>query len=89
MNYINLIHNNEAYRQDLLTRLIYHSNKIEGTTLTLGETDVILWEKDVPVKATAREFYDVTNPKKAVVFLLSTLNEPLSVSVIRQLGIIH
>ena len=88
MNYVNLIHNNEAYRQDLLTRLIYHSNKIEGTTLTLGETDVILWEKDVPVKATAREFYDVTNHKKAVEFLLSTLNEPLSVSVIRQLGII-
>lgn len=88
MNYINLINENEAYRQDLLTRLIYHSNKIEGTTLTLGETDAILWEKDVPVKATAREFFDVTNHKKAVEFLLSTIEKPLDVAIIKQLGII-
>lgn len=88
MNYIDLIRNNEAYRQDLLTRLIYHSNKIEGTTLTLGETEAILWEKDVPVKATAREFFDVTNHKKAVDHLLRTIEEPLDVDLIRQLGII-
>ena len=88
MNYIDLIRNNEAYRQDLLTRLIYHSNKIEGTTLTLGETEAILWEKDVPVKATAREFFDVTNHKKAVDHLLRTIEEPLGVDLIRQLGII-
>ena len=88
MNYIDLIRNNEAYRQDLLTRLIYHSNKIEGTTLTLGETEAILWEKDVPVKATAREFFDVTNHKKAVDHLLRTIEEPLGVDLIKQLGII-
>ena len=88
MNYIELIKNNEAYRQDLLTRLIYHSNKIEGTTLTLGETDAILWEKDVPVKATPREFFDVLNHKKAVNFLLETIEEPLSLSVIKNIGII-
>lgn len=88
MNYIDLIRNNEAYGQDLLTRLIYHSNKIEGTTLTLGETEAILWEKDVPVKATAREFFDVTNHKKAVDHLLRTIEEPLGVDLIRQLGII-
>ena len=88
MNYIDLIRNNEAYRQDLLTRLIYHSNKIEGTTLTLGETEAILWEKDVPVKATAREFFDVTNHKKAVDHLLRTIEEPLDVDLIRQLVII-
>ena len=88
VNYIDFIKNNEEYRQDLLTRLIYHSNKIEGTTLTLGETDAILWDKDVPVKATAREFFDVTNHKKAVDFLLESIDEPLNVEIIRQLGII-
>lgn len=88
MNHIELIKNNEAYRQDLLTRLIYHSNRIEGTTLTLGETDAILWEKDIPVKATAREFFDVTNHKRAIDFLLSTIDEPLDLSIIKTLGII-
>lgn len=88
MNYIDLIRNNEDYRQDLLTRLIYHSNKIEGTTLTLGETEAILWEKDVPVKATAREFFDVTNHKKAVDHLLRTIEEPLGVDLVKQPGII-
>ena len=88
MNYIKLIKSNEAYRQDLLTRLIYHSNKIEGTTLTLGETDAILWDKDVPVNATPREFFDVINHKKAVNYLLQTIEEPLSLNLIRSLGII-
>ena len=88
MNYISLINNNESYKQDLLTRLIYHSNKIEGTTLTLGETDAILWEKDVVVKATPREFFDVTNHKKAVDYLLQTIDEPLSLNLIKNIGII-
>lgn len=88
MNYIELIKNNEQYRQDLITRLIYHSNKIEGTTLTLGETEAILWEKDVEVKASARDFFDVTNHKEAIDYLLATINECLDLGIIKQLGII-
>ena len=87
-DYIHLIKENENYRQDLLTRLIYHSNKIEGTTLTLGETEAILWEKDVAIKASARDFFDVINHKKAIEYLLKTIKEPLSIDIIKQLGII-
>ena len=88
MDYIKFIAENENYRKDMITRLIYHSNKIEGTTLSLGETAVLLWEKNSKVKASAREVFDVVNHKRAIDYLLKTIDDPLSENIIKNIGII-
>lgn len=41
---IDLIRESDAYYKDLVTRSIYHSNAIEGNSLTLDEVYAILFE---------------------------------------------
>ena len=43
MNILKFILNNEQYIKDLITRSTYHSNAIEGSTLTYAETYAILY----------------------------------------------
>lgn len=71
-----------------MTRLIYHSNKIEGTTLTKGETHAILFDQYAKVHASAREFWDVVNHKQAFDYVMDTIEEPLSEKIIKNIGII-
>ena len=49
---------NRAYFEDFITRSTYHSNAIEGSTLSYAETYAILWnDNSLQVTATARELY--------------------------------
>lgn len=55
------------YFEDWITRSVYHSNAIEGNTLSYAETYAILWNDNrFQIKATARELYEATNLKYAL-----------------------
>lgn len=43
MRVIEFVLNNKDYLEDLITRSTYHSNAIEGSTLTYAETYAILY----------------------------------------------
>lgn len=55
-------------REDLLLRWTYHSNAIEGNTLTLKETKVVLEGITVGGK-TLREHFEAINHREAIVFV--------------------
>ena len=45
MEMLQFILNNKDYLEDLITRSTYHSNAIEGSTLTYAETYAILYNE--------------------------------------------
>lgn len=71
---------------NLKTNFIYNSNAIEGNTLTLKETDIIL-QYGVTVKGKSlKEHEEVKGQKYAINFLKEIIkrNEPLSLRLIRE-----
>jgi Fic family protein len=66
-------------REDLIVRWTYHSNAIEGNTLTLRETKVALEGITIGGKS-LREHLEVVNHRDAILLLedLVQKNEPLS-----------
>lgn len=67
MSVIEFLKSNRAYFEDFITRSTYHSNAIEGSTLSFPETYAILWnDNSMSIKATARELYDAINHKFAL-----------------------
>ena len=72
MNILKFILNNEQYIKDLITRSTYHSNAIEGSTLTYAETYAILYnDNSFKIEGKEpREIYEAINHKKA---LLATI----------------
>lgn len=69
----------KSLAEDLTIRWTYHSNAIEGNTLTLLETKVVLEGITVGGKA-LREHFEAINHKEAIdyVYELCDKNEPLS-----------
>ena len=68
MKIIDFIMNNNNYLEDFITRSTYHSNAIEGSTLTYAETYAILFN-DNTFKINGREpreIYEAINHKKAM-----------------------
>ena len=77
---INFILNNNNYFEDFITRSTYHSNAIEGSTLTYAETYAIIFN-DNSFKISnkePREIYEAINHKKAMLYLLNLLKEKSS-----------
>lgn len=75
MELIDFIVENREYLEDFTTRSTYHSNAIEGSTLTYAETYAILFN-DNSFKVSnkePREIYEAINHKKAIFFLLDRL----------------
>lgn len=71
---------------DLVLRFTYHSNAIEGSTLTLQETKVALEGIAVGGK-TLREHFEAINHKEAILFIqeLSKKEHALSEHIIKQI----
>ena len=44
MNYLQFIQSNRNYFEDFITRSTYHSNAIEGSTLSVNETYALLFD---------------------------------------------
>lgn len=47
---LNFIRNNKQYLEDFITRSTYHSNAIEGSTLTYAETYAVLYNDNSLLK---------------------------------------
>ena len=70
----------EKFNEWFFTELTYNSNAIEGTSLNLRETSLIINENIVPRNANLREVNEARNHKEALQFLLhykGDLNEGL------------
>ena len=75
MNILQFILNNEEYLTDLTTRSTYHSNAIEGSTLTYAETYAILYnDNSFKIEGKEpREIYEAINHKKALELVFKNL----------------
>ena len=60
----------ENYYEHFVTEFTYDTNAIEGSTVTLQETALILFDKVVPKDRTLREINEVQNHKDALDFML-------------------
>ncbi len=75
MTILDFILNHNAYLEDFITRSTYHSNAIEGSTLTYAETYAILYN-DNRFKIEGkepREIYEAINHKKALNLVFQNL----------------
>ena len=77
MTILKFILNNEEYLKDLITRSTYHSNAIEGSTLTFAETYAILYnDNSFKIQGKEpREIYEAINHKKALELIFKYLKE--------------
>lgn len=77
MTILGFILNNEEYLKDLITRSTYHSNAIEGSTLTFAETYAILYnDNSFKIQGKEpREIYEAINHKKALELIFEYLKE--------------
>lgn len=74
-------------RDDMLVRYTYHSNAIEGNTLTMQETKVVLEDGLTIGGKTMREHLEAVNHKEAIVFLeeLAGQGAPLTERSLKEL----
>ncbi len=83
------IRSNQQYFENFITRSTYHSNGIEGNTLSYAETYAIIFnDNSFTVNAKPRELYEAINHKYALDYLLKNIDEPLTQDLIKQLGVI-
>lgn len=78
---------NQEYFEDFITRSTYHSNSIEGNTLSYGETYALLFnQEDFRINAQPREIYEAINHKYALDYVLGHLGEELSEQLIIEIA---
>lgn len=84
--YINTLLNNKQYFEDFITRMTYHSNAIEGSSMSLDETYALLFNSNhSPINTTkAREIHEAENHKKVIEYLIKIVGnkEKLSHEII-------
>jgi len=75
MNILEFILSHQEYLEDLITRSTYHSNAIEGSTLTYAETYAILYnDNSFKIEGKEpREIYEAINHKKALELVFKNL----------------
>ena len=79
MKIIDFILSNKEYFENYISRSTYHTNAIEGSTLTYAETYALLFnDNSFQVKAEPREIYEAINHKDALSYMLKHIEEPLS-----------
>ena len=72
------------YIDDMVVRMAHHSTAIEGNTLTQGETKSILLDNMIPRKMDLREFYEVSNYRDYLVFLMESYQEVITIDIIKE-----
>ena len=77
MTVLEFILNNKDYIEHLVTRSTYHSNAIEGSTLTYAETYAILYnDNSFKIEGKEpREIYEAINHKEALNIVFENLQE--------------
>lgn len=88
MNIVEFIKSNNNYFEDFITRSTYHSNAIEGNTLSYAETYAIIFnDNSFKVAAKPREIYEAINHKYALSYLLEHIDSDFSEVLIKKLAI--
>ena len=77
MTILEFVLNSKEYLEDLITRSTYHSNAIEGNTLTYAETYAILYnDNSFKIEGKEpREIYEAINHKNALELVFKNLVE--------------
>lgn len=90
MTILEFILSHQEYLEDLITRSTYHSNAIEGNTLTYAETYAILYnDNSFKIEGKEpREIYEAINHKKALELVFKNLqnNDELDERFIKKLN---
>ncbi len=87
MDAVRLMGESREYFEDFITRSTYHSNAIEGSTLSYAETYAILFnDNSLRVSATARELYEAVNHKYALARAMENMEEPLTERLIKDIA---
>ena len=90
MKILNFLFENKEYIEDFITRSTYHSNAIEGSTLTYAETYAILYnDNSFKIEAKEpREIYEAINHKKALELVLKSIenNEDFDEKLIKKIN---
>lgn len=87
MDIMDFIRGNKNYFEDFITRSTYHSNAIEGNTLSYAETYAIIFnDNSLTISATARELYEAINHKYAIDYIFKHLGEPLNEAMIKDIA---
>ena len=82
------VKNAEAVRELMMSELpemVYNSNAIENSTLTLEDTEDILIRNQIRTDHEIREIYEAKNLAKAIEYLTGNLDEQISVELILKL----
>lgn len=83
------IRRNIPYFEDFVTRSIYHSNAIEGNTISYAETySIVFNQNDMVVTAKPREIYEAINLKYALNHVLQNLESDLSSDLIKEIAVL-
>ncbi len=89
MRVADFILTNRPYFEDFITRNTYHSNAIEGSTLSYAETYAILFnDNSFQVTAQPREIYEAINHKYALNLVLHSLEQELNEKLIKEIAIL-
>lgn len=88
---LNAIKRNDPYFEDYITRSVYHSNAIEGNTLSYYETYQIIFQcdSDEPLKSVKpRDMYEAVNLKYGMDYIFRHLEDDVVPDYIIKLGTI-
>ncbi len=87
MDALQFMREHRDYFEDFVTRSTYHSNAIEGSTLSYAETYAILWnDNSMEVRATARELYEAINHKYALATAMDDEADQLTEALIKRIA---
>ncbi|MHA6258932.1 Fic family protein [Sporosarcina sp. CAU 1771] len=75
----------QKLKEDFLVRNTYHSNAIEGNTLTIYETKVIIEDGITVGGKSMREHLEAINHRDAILFLEDIISEPLTERLIKEI----
>lgn len=88
MSIIEFIKSSKEYFEDYITRCTYHSNGIEGSTLSYAETYAVLFnDNSFKVEAKPREIYEAINHKYALGYVLNLQDNYLTEKIIKDIAI--
>lgn len=86
-----IIKNTQGYFEDFITRRTYHSNAIEGNTLSYADTYAIIFnDNDFKISAAPREIYEAINHKYGIDYILKEAEQKadLTEKMIKDIAII-
>lgn len=87
MDALRFMREHKNYFEDYVTRSTYHSNAIEGSTLSYAETYAILWnDNSLKVTATACELHETINHKYALAAAVENLDDELTERLIKKIA---